>query len=60
MLFKIKSNLMHPLSCAFPLPYVPARVTRGAMAAHIGTRSRLLVVELLSIEEPLCHFDVAF
>ena len=25
MLFKIKSNQMHPLSGALPLPYVPAR-----------------------------------
>ena len=30
MLFKIKSNPMHPVSSAYPLPYVPARVTRGA------------------------------
>ena len=39
MLFKIKSDPMHPLSCAskkdaLPLPYVPARVTRGAVVAH--------------------------
>ena len=34
MLFKIKSNPMHPLSDALPLPYVPARVTRGALVAH--------------------------
>ena len=34
MLFKIKSNPMHPLSSALPLPYVPARVTRGALVAH--------------------------
>ena len=34
MLFKIKSNTMHPLSCALSLPYVPARVTRGALVAH--------------------------
>ena len=34
MLFKIKSNPMHPLSGAFPLPYVSARVTRGALVAH--------------------------
>ena len=34
MLFKIKSNPMHPLSGAMPLPYVPARVTRGALVAH--------------------------
>ena len=34
MLFKIMSNPMHPLSGALPLPYVPARVTRGALVAH--------------------------
>ena len=34
MLFKITSNPMHPLSGALPLPYVPARVTRGALVAH--------------------------
>ena len=34
MLFKIKSNPMHPLSSALPLPYVPARVTCGALVAH--------------------------
>ena len=34
MLFKIKSNPMHPLSGELPLPYVPARVTRGALVVH--------------------------
>ena len=34
MLFKIKSNPMHPLSGALPLPYVPAPVTRGALVTH--------------------------
>ena len=34
MLFKIKGNLMHSLSGALPLPYVPVRVTRGALVAH--------------------------
>ena len=34
MLFKIKSNPMHPLSSAFSLPYVPERVTLGALVAH--------------------------
>ena len=53
MLFKNKSNRMHPLSGALPFPYVPARVTLGALVA-IGTSSRLLVVGLLSIAEPLC------
>ena len=33
MLFKIKNNPMHPLSGALPLPYVPARVTRGGLVA---------------------------
>ena len=34
MLFKIKSNPMNPLSGALPVPFVPARVTRGALIAH--------------------------
>ena len=34
MLFKMKSNPMHTLSGALPLPYVPARVPRGALVAH--------------------------
>ena len=34
MIFKIRCNPMHPLSGALPLPYVPARVTRGALVAH--------------------------
>ena len=34
MLFKIKSNPMHPLSRALVLLYVPAHVTRGALVAH--------------------------
>ena len=34
MLFNIRSNPMHLLSGALPLPYVPARVTRGGSVAH--------------------------
>ena len=34
MLFKIKSNPMHPLSGELPLPYMTARVTRGGLVAH--------------------------
>ena len=49
MIFKIKSNQMRPL----PLPYVQARVTRGALVAHIGTRLRVLSLELLSTADPL-------
>ena len=47
---------MHPLRFALPLPYVPVRVTRGAVVAHIGTRLRLLAVELLSTAESLCSY----
>ena len=50
-IFKIKSNPLHPLSGALPLPYVPARVTRGAFLL-IRTRLRFLAVELLSTAEP--------
>ena len=34
MLNKIRCNPMHPLNSALPGPYVPARVTRGALGAH--------------------------
>ena len=34
MLDKIRCNPMHPLNGAFPGPYVPVRVTRGALVAH--------------------------
>ena len=37
MLFKVMSNSMHHLSGALPLPYVPASVTRGALAAHMNS-----------------------
>ena len=55
MLFKIKSNSILPLSGALPVPYVPASVT-VVPSLLIGTRLRLLVVELLSSTgwAPLC------
>ena len=34
MLNKIRCNPMHPLNGALPGPYVPVRVTRGALVAH--------------------------
>ena len=34
MLYKIGRNPMHPLCGALPVPYVPVRVTRGALIAH--------------------------
>ena len=34
MLYKIRCNQMHPLNDALPGPYVPVRVTRGALVAH--------------------------
>ena len=34
MLYKIRCNPMYPLCGALPVPYVPVRVTRGAVIAH--------------------------
>ena len=34
MLYKIRCNPVHPLTGALPEPYVPVRVTRGALVAH--------------------------
>ena len=34
MLFKTKSNPIHPLNGALRLPYVPVHVTRSALVAH--------------------------
>ena len=34
MLYKIRSNPMHPLNSLLPSLFVPARATRGALAAH--------------------------
>ena len=59
MLFKIKSNPMHPLSGALPLPYLSARVTRGAFVTYRQSL-RLLAVELLNSVEPLCPSQCHF
>ena len=34
MLYKMRCNPKHPLCVALPVPYVPVRVTRGALIAH--------------------------
>ena len=34
MLYEIRCNPVHPLNGALPGPYVPVRVTRGALVAH--------------------------
>ena len=34
MLYKIRCNSKHPICGALPVPYVPVRVTRGALIAH--------------------------
>ena len=39
MLYKIRCNPMHPLCGALPVPYMPVRVTRGAVIAHRFTRT---------------------
>ena len=38
-LYKIRCNPMHPLCGDLPVPYVPVRVTRGAVIAHRFTYS---------------------
>ena len=54
MLFKIKSNQIHPLSGALPLQYVSGRGARGDFVAHMHSfapprcrASEALVVGLL-------------
>ena len=54
MLFKIKSNPMHLLTGAL-ICRMCRRVFLVVLLLLIGTRSRLFVVGLLSIAEPLCH-----
>ena len=39
MLYKIRCNPMHPLYGTLPVPYVPVRVTRGALVAHRYTHA---------------------
>ena len=34
MLYKIRCKAMHPLNGALPGPYMPVRVTRGALVTH--------------------------
>ena len=50
MLFKIKSNPMHPQSGAL-LCYVPARVTRGALVAH---RHSFVPPRCRTVSQKLC------
>ena len=57
MLLKIKSNPMHPLS-GLSMSYGLCRMCRCVLLVVlwllISTRSRILIVGLLSIAEPLC------
>ena len=53
ILFKIKSNPMHPLSCTLPLPHVVLWFLKG-------TCLRLLAAKLLSTLEPLCPSQCLF
>ena len=60
MLFKFKSNPMHPLSGTLLLPYVPASVTRGALVAHRHSFTPPLCRTSYSIAEHLCPFRCLF
>ena len=45
MLYKTRCNPVHPLNGALPGPYVPVRVTRGALVAHLYTYMHRLAAE---------------
>ena len=49
VLYKIGCNPMHPLYGALPVPYVPVRVTSGALVAHRYILMHLLAAEPRSI-----------
>ena len=44
MLYKIRCNTMHPLCGALPVPYVPARVTCGALIAYPYTYAHISIL----------------
>ena len=48
MLYKIRCNPVRPLNGALPGPYVPVRVSLGALVAHVGSFMRFLGAELTS------------
>ena len=48
MLFKIRSNHVHPLCGALPVHYVQVRVTRGALVAHRLVANRLVAHRLVA------------
>ena len=54
MLFKIKSNPMHPFKRSIAFGVYASRVLLVVLWLLTGTRSGLLVVRLLSIAEALC------
>ena len=58
--YKIRCNPVHPINSALPGPYVPARVTRGALVAHRYTyappRCRTLLYSGTYIFPSRCPF----
>ena len=59
MLHKIRCNTLHPLNGALPGPYVPARVTRGALVAHRYTYAPPRC-RTLQHSRTFIHFSVCF
>ena len=65
LLYKIRCNPVHPLNGALPGPYMPARVTRGALVAHRYTYapprcrtlqySRTFIPLSVSLRNDLCQ-----
>ena len=65
MLYKIWCNPLHPLNDALPIPYVPVRVTRGALVENRYTYAppccrtsqyRRTFVHPIGIEQGRCFF----
>ena len=46
---------MHPLNGAILVPYVPVRVTRGALAAHRCQYSRTFILHSVSLWNDLAN-----
>ena len=54
MLYKIRCNQVHPLCGTLPVPYVPVRITRGALVAHWYTYSPPRCRTLQTVLQDFC------
>ena len=59
MLYRIRCNPMHPLNDALPVPYVPVRVTRGALIAHRFTYAPTHTCRTSQYRRTFVHLSVS-